>query len=367
MARAGSRPRAALEIWEQLIEERRAGAAARRKRYRDVTSSELSTHPPTQVRMTNLADTADYLAGKHSADGARDEWAAAIRPYEAMLLREQVYLDDAGASLYLLAARARADGWTALLRFYEGEVYRLRNAGGDALAAASAYAAATTLPDAPAEAWRAHGHALLKAGSKTEAHEALTRYLAMNPDAPDAGLVRFTLAARVAAAEPIPAGVRMNLDTGSRWKRVHGNANETRWEQVWTRSGPQIDRMALIDGLPDGKTIIFRKLSDDDPAPVFRAGMTAEDLISMLEVSYRLNGVTVFDVESVEPVSFLDGPGIELRYQYSSGIIFPKRGRCVMRVIDHKLYVMKLEGIANQTFDAVAEEFDRLVASARLR
>ena len=171
-------------MWEQFIDERRASAAARQKRYRDVTNAELSTHPPTQRRMTNLADTADYLAGKHGPESSpgHDEWAAVIRPYQAMLLREQIYLNDPGASLYLLETRAK-DGWTGLLRFDEGEVYRLRNAKGDAEKAASAYAVATTLADAPPEAWRAHGYALLKAGRKAEAHEALNRYL-MNPQAP---------------------------------------------------------------------------------------------------------------------------------------------------------------------------------------
>jgi regulator of sirC expression with transglutaminase-like and TPR domain len=50
------------------------------------------------------------------------------------------------------------------------------------------------MPDAPAEAWRAHGYALLKAGKAVEGREALTRYLAMNPQAKDAGVIRFTLA-----------------------------------------------------------------------------------------------------------------------------------------------------------------------------
>ena len=97
-----------------------------------------------------------------------------------MLLHEQIYLNDPGASLYLLENQAK-DGWTGQLRFNEGEVYRLRNAKGDALKAAAAYAVATALADAPPEAWRAHGYALLKAGSKAEAYEALNRYLAMNP------------------------------------------------------------------------------------------------------------------------------------------------------------------------------------------
>jgi predicted Zn-dependent protease len=367
MAHAGYHPRAAFTMWEQFIDERRASAAARQKRYRDVTNSELSTHPPTQRRMTNLADTADYLAGKRGAKSSLglDEWAAVIRPYQAMLLREQIYLNDPGASLYLLENQAKG-GWTGLMRFDEGEVYRLRNAKGDALKAASAYAAATTLADTPPEAWRAHGYALLKAGRKAEAHEALNRFLAMDLQAPDAALIRFTLTQRVSAEESSAAGGRMTVKPGSNWKRLDSNSNETRWDEVWTWNGPQVDRMALLGGLADGKALIVEQTGDQQ-APVFRADMTAQDLTSMLEVSYRLKGVTVFNIEAVEPVDFLGGPGVKLRYNYASGIVFPKRGSCVMRVADQKLYAMKLEGVANQSFDAVAAQFDQLVASAELR
>ena len=75
----------------------------------------------------------------------------------------------------------------------------------------------------------------------------------------------------------------------------------------------------------------------------------------------------MFNIESVEPVDFLGGHGVNLRYNYASGIVIPKRGACVMRIVDRKLYAMKLEGVANQYFDAVAAQFYQLVASARLR
>lgn len=368
MARAGYRPRAALAMWEQFIDERRASAAARQKRYHDVTNAELSTHPPTQARMANLADTADYLAAQGGPESSpdRDEWAAVIRPYQAQLLREQIYLNDPGASLYLLENQSR-DGSSGLLRFDEGEVHRLRNAKGDAEKAASAYAAATTLAGAPPEAWRAHGYALLKAGSKAEAHEALSRFLAMNPHAPDAAMIRFYLAQPGPADETSGAGGRMTVKPGSHWKRLYTNLNESRWNEVWTRNGPQIDRMSLLDGLRDGKAIVFQEQTADQQVPVFRADMTAQDLASMLEVSYRLSGVTVFNIESVEPADFLGGPGVRLRYDYASGIVIPKRGSCVLRVVDQKLYAMKLESIANESFDAAAAEFDQMVGSARLR
>jgi beta-barrel assembly-enhancing protease len=366
MVRAGYHPRAAVAIWEQVIEERRASATVRQMHYRDATNSPLSTHPPSQGRMTNLADTADYLAGKRGplGDSDHDEWAAVIQPYQATLLREQIYLNDPGASLYLLENRTK-DGWTGLLRFEEGEVYRLRDARDGGLKAASAYAAATALPDAPAEAWRAHGYALLKAGNEPEAHEALNRFLAMDPAAPDAALIRFTLGQKV-VARSAEVGGRMILERGSSWERVQANPSETQWDEVWSRSGPQVDRMAVVGGLRDGKRILVQEPAAAQQVPVFRADMTAQDLTSMLEVSYRLNGVTVFNIESVEPVDFLGGPGIKLRYNYASGIVIPKRGGCVMRVVDRKLYAMKLESVAHPDFDRIALEFDRLVAEARL-
>jgi len=366
MARAGYRPRAAFAVWEQLIDERRASAAARNKRYRDGTTSALSTHPPTKERMTNLADTADYLAGKGGLQdsGGSDAWAAVIRPYLSLLLQDQVYLNDPGASLYLLESLAK-DGWTGLLRFYEGEVYRLRNASGDALESASAYADATTLADAPPEAWRAHGYGLLKAGRKAEAHVALDRYLALKPEATDAAMIRFDLVRLVTVDSSSVAGGRMTVKPSSNWKRIFASLDDSRWEEMWTRNGPQVDRMTSLRGLADGQAIVFQEKSADQQVPVFRADMTAQDLASMLEVSYRLNGVTGFNIESLEPVEFLGGPGIRMRYSYSSGIVIAKRGSCVMRVVDKKLYAMKLEGVASH-FDMAASEFDQMVASAQL-
>jgi Zn-dependent protease with chaperone function len=195
MAKAGYRPGAAAEIWKQLIDERKASAADRKKRYRDRSESVLSTHPPSEDRMADLSDTAEHLSAASQIAGIdrRAEWLAAITPHRERLLDEQVKLNDPGASLYLIGSLAN-DGWTGMLRYQEGEVYRLRAAPGDDVRAAGAYAASISKPDAPAEAWRAHGYALLKAGNALEARGAFEKYLAMNPGAKDAGIIRHTLA-----------------------------------------------------------------------------------------------------------------------------------------------------------------------------
>jgi predicted Zn-dependent protease len=197
MAEAGYPPAAAAEIWRNYGDERRASAATRGKRYRDFSRSALSTHPATDDRMLDLNASAREivaidLPGGGTYDDRRAAWDDAVGPLRPQLLDEQVKLNDPGASLYLIEAQA-AKGWDGVLRFYQGEVYRLRDEAGDDQRAATAYAAATALPDAPAEAWRAHGYALLKAGRSEDGRSALARYLSLKPAAGDAAMIRFSM------------------------------------------------------------------------------------------------------------------------------------------------------------------------------
>ena len=195
MSHAGYTLDAAGQVWKQVIEERKASAAQSDRKYKDKSKSVFSTHPATDERMVDLTDTAAQLTRAATTPGAdhREEWLALVQPHLPQLLEEQVKLNDPGANLYLVEYLAQ-DGWTGLLRYNEGEIYRMRNAEGDDAKAAGAYATAITLPDAPPEAWRGHGYALLKSGKTTEGRDALNQYLTMNPDAKDAGIIRFTLA-----------------------------------------------------------------------------------------------------------------------------------------------------------------------------
>lgn len=192
---AGYTPDAAAQVWRQLIEERRASAAERGKRYRDPARSSFSTHPPSDERMASLGAAAEAIrtgdAQRNFTDG-RDRWRTMIAPYRAALLDEQIKLNDPGASLYLIHSLAQ-DGWTSALRYAEGEVYRLRDEPGDMELAGAAFVASVQFEDAPPEAWRAHGYAELKAGRGEAGRMALSRYLELKPDARDAGMVRFSI------------------------------------------------------------------------------------------------------------------------------------------------------------------------------
>ena len=193
VAAAGYDPYAMPETWQQLIEEIKASAKMRKKPPY-YGASLLATHPAPQSRMKDLQLSAQEVkALAPNSDRGRDRYLKAIGPYRQMMLDDQVKLNDPGASLYIIQALAK-DGWNGLLRYYEGEIWRLKDNKGDLARAAAAYAQAVTYPDAPPEAWRAHGYTLLQAGRAAEGKAALNRYLAMAPQAKDAAMVRYSIA-----------------------------------------------------------------------------------------------------------------------------------------------------------------------------
>ncbi len=189
-------PSEAPAVWGQLIGEWKASADAREKRYRKRKKAATSTHPPAEERMDYLRNAADNLAknGANNAliDNGRDRWIKAISPWRQEFLEEQVKLNDTGASLYLIESLA-ADGWDGVLRYFEGDAYRLRSEEDDQARAIKAYRDAIEYTDCPPEAFKFLGYALMKNGDADEGKLHLQRYLELKPDAEDAKMVQFSL------------------------------------------------------------------------------------------------------------------------------------------------------------------------------
>jgi predicted Zn-dependent protease len=192
IAEEGLRPMAMSETWDQLIGELDASARYRRKR-RERRISLFETHPSPDSRRAELkVSAAEVTVPGRTYDDRQDRYLKAIGQLRPMMLDDQVKLNDPGASQYIVETLAR-DGWNGLLRFHEGEIWRLRNRAGDDARAAMGYAAAVQYADAPADAWRWHGIMLQKSGRVPEARQAYGRYLAMAPNAPDAPFIRQQL------------------------------------------------------------------------------------------------------------------------------------------------------------------------------
>jgi hypothetical protein len=178
-------------------------------------------------------------------------------------------------------------------------------------------------------------------------------------------MVSYTLVP--AAEESLVGGDELVVKPAVAWNALPVNYANTKWDESWTRNGPLLDTVSFVGGLPDGQTLLKQKKKDDQKVPVFHADMSPQDLVSMLEASYRVRGITVFEIESADPADFLGGKGLRVHYKYAPNDGISKKGVAVARIVDKKLYVIKLEGVSSHYFDASVPEFDQLVASAKLK
>lgn len=168
-------------------------------------------------------------------------------------------------------------------------------------------------------------------------------------------------------AKPTPVATSAyTVQPSTAWNRMPKYFAPTKFEETWTHNGPLLDSLAFIGGLPEGQALIKQTKKDEKRVPLFRADMSPQDLASMVEASYRIQGVTVFNTESVDPVDFLGGKGVRVRYNYAPTDGMTKKGSAVLRVVDKKLYAMKLEGVSSHYYEAAVPEFDLLVSTATL-
>jgi hypothetical protein len=170
----------------------------------------------------------------------------------------------------------------------------------------------------------------------------------------------------VPAEETFVGGKDLVVTPAAAWNMVPVMYDQTSWEETWTRNGLLLESITFVGGLPDGKALRKQRRKSDQQVPRFRADMTPQDLVSMVESAYRTRGVTVFDIESVEPADFLGGKGLNVRFKYAPNDGLAKQGSCTLRVVDQKLYLILLEGVTRHYFDAALPEFEKIVASARL-
>jgi hypothetical protein len=158
----------------------------------------------------------------------------------------------------------------------------------------------------------------------------------------------------------------MVVQPATAWNRIPKNKDQP-WEESWTLNGPLLDTVAFVGGVPDGKALVRQNRKVGAQVPTFRSDMSPDDLVSMIEGSYRVGGVSAFETGEVVPVKFLGTNAIRMDFSYVPGDKLPRKGRCVMGVVDNKLYLMKLEGAASHYFDAAIPQFESMLSSATLR
>jgi hypothetical protein len=157
----------------------------------------------------------------------------------------------------------------------------------------------------------------------------------------------------------------MKVKPSVAWNKAPKSPYDIPRQESWTQNGPLLDGITFIGALESGQAMAKQKPKDDRKVPVFRADMSPQDLVSMIESYYRIRaGATLFEAAGVKPTTFLGKPGMQFDYTYVLTDEVKRRGRSVLAVVNGKLYLMALDGAALHYFDAALPEFEALTASA---
>ena len=185
------RPHSASRIFRNLILEQEASSLARGyKKPNFDRVAFFASHPADGERV-------DYLYALAAPDSdTRDDgearYGAALAPWLPGFVDDQIKLNDFGGSDFIIE-RLAEPGWTATLWRARGDLYRARGAPRDLMNAADFYAKAVALDATMPEAQRGLGLSLVKTGRASEGRMALQRYLALRPNASDAGMINMTI------------------------------------------------------------------------------------------------------------------------------------------------------------------------------
>jgi predicted Zn-dependent protease len=183
MANAGYDPREAGKIWESLDQERRAGKEADPLVF-------FATHPPTAERIDALKAGAAQAPQREQARMiGRSEYLAATGTLRGGLLRDELRRRDFARTQVLFTRLLAGEPDSGLLRFFQGELYRLRQDEGDEARAIEAYERAAQMSGVPPEVHRSLGLLLMRRGERGPARAAFERYLGEEPGAEDRAMI----------------------------------------------------------------------------------------------------------------------------------------------------------------------------------
>lgn len=183
LANASYDPHQAPAIWEGLLAERDAEKHPERSIF-------FASHPSPEERTGLLRARADRFAapatvGRIAVETHRD----AIAPHRIAWFADELPRREFAAALILLDRLEKSGSDGALVKFYRGEIYRIRAAPGDDQQALSAYREAIDAGGAPAQLHRSRALVLWRSGDRATARDAFVAYLQQQPDADDRQMI----------------------------------------------------------------------------------------------------------------------------------------------------------------------------------
>lgn len=169
------------------------------------------------------------------------------------------------------------------------------------------------------------------------------------------------------AGEPLVAK-SVTVVPAQDWNLASG-LNYEKHTTLLTANGLGLDEVLIFSGVKEGEILFPVKSPTVSSAlPRFRADMLPNEVMEFVQASMSLDeSTTLFELGQLQPADFASQPGFDFEFSYVAQDEVRRSGRAVGAVVSGQLYLMVLRATAVHYYDALADEFQTMVASARLK
>ena len=145
-------------------------------------------------------------------------------------------------------------------------------------------------------------------------------------------------------------------------------SDDLTWVEDWTLNGPYLDSITFVTGLPNNRSFLRQRRTDDRQVPNFRSNMTAPEVAAMIESLFRVRGGAIdFRTLSLAPRPFLGTNGFQFDFEHLDSDELWRKGRAVGAVINGRLYLIMLDAARSHYYANALPDFEAMVGSARRR
>lgn len=138
--------------------------------------------------------------------------------------------------------------------------------------------------------------------------------------------------------------------------------------ETWTLDGEQLNDVTFFSGIEPGKPLVREKSKKREPLPQFTRATLLPEVPELLERTSRAyKGSASFQINSMEPVRFLDQEGVQFTYEFTDEDQLTRNGEARAAIVGGKLYMMTFEAPRLSYFGKVVGDFRALADTATLR
>jgi hypothetical protein len=169
----------------------------------------------------------------------------------------------------------------------------------------------------------------------------------------------------------VPAGPRtgiakstLSATPASEWNKLSRNDGPN--TEVWTIDGDELDKVTFFGGIVHGKPLLREVDRKHHPLPKVKANMLITDIPTLLESTYRVQGVSQMSVDAQEPAMLGSHKAIHFTYRFTRTDEVLRKGEGIGALVDGKLYLVTYEAPALHFFDKDVAKYRALAATLAL-